>query len=112
MNMSKKSTKAPNNTEVIEKKTDSAVQTSDEQSMSTNRMNQFTDIAFAFGHGAINSIRVNASDYKAIDEDEGLSSVDKAVGKRKLLLWDVGIGSVTISSVLGLIWIAKKIIAA
>lgn len=110
--MSKKNSKTLKNTEVIEKKTDSAVQTSDKQSMNTNRMNRFTDIALAFGHGAINSIRENASDYKAIDEDEELSPVDKAVGKRKLLLWDVGIGSATISSVLGLIWIAKKVIAA
>lgn len=110
--MSKKNNKAPKNAEVIEKKTDSAVQPSDEQSVDTNRMNQFTDIALAFGHGAINSIRENASDYKAINEDEELSPVDKAVGKRKILLWDVGIGTVTISSVLGLIWIAKKVITA
>ena len=110
--MSKKSSKTPNNTEVIGSKINRAVQVSDEQSMNLNHMKQFTDIAFAFGHGAINSIRENASDYKAINEDESLSPVDKAVGKRKILLWDVGIGTVTISSVLGLIWIAKKVIAS
>ncbi len=88
------------------------VQTSDEQSIKERNMSQFVDLSLAFGHGALNSIKENASDYKAIDDDESLSTVEKAVGKRKILFWDIGIGSATISGILGLIWIAKKVIAA
>lgn len=72
-------------------------------------MNRFIDLTFIAGHNALNSIKDNLKDYNEINEDENISSVDKAIGKRKIMIMDIGLGTVTIGSVLTLVWLAKKI---
>ena len=64
------------------------------------------------GQGVISTIRENVGDYKAINEDKSMSSADKALGKRKVLAADIGLGTLGVGSALGLVWIAKKDFAA
>ena len=73
---------------------------------------QFTDMALDVGREAIKSIKDGASDYKAISEDKNLSPIDKALGKRKVLAADIGIGIGATGGILGLAWLAKKVFVA
>ena len=47
-----------------------------------------------------------------INEDKNLSSVDKALGKRKVLAADIGLAMFGGSGTLWLVWLAKKVFAA
>ena len=47
-----------------------------------------------------------------IDEDQSMSSVDKALNKRKVLATDVCIGLGAVGGTLGLIWLGKKVFTA
>ena len=82
------------------------------QSMDEKYREQFTGLALDTGRGIINSIKENAGDYKMISEDKNMSPVDKALGKRKVLAADIGLGALGNGSVLGLVWLAKKVFAA
>lgn len=73
---------------------------------------QFTQMSINASQEVVNSMRNNFADYKVIDSDKSLSAVDKAIAKRKLLAWDIGIGTGSIGSFLGLAWLAKKIFVA
>lgn len=73
---------------------------------------QVTDLAFTAGRGIISTLKDNTGDYKAINEDKTLTSAEKAIEKRKILLMDIGIGTITLSSVLGVAWLAQKVFAA
>ena len=69
---------------------------------------QVTDMAFIAGRGIISNLKDNAGDYKAINEDKALTSAKKAIAKRKILLMDIGIGTITLSSVLGVACACKR----
>ena len=73
---------------------------------------QFTGLALETGRGIINSIKENAGDYKTISEDKNMSPVDKALGKRKVLAADIGLGILGTGGALGLVWLTKKVFAA
>ncbi len=73
---------------------------------------QFTDMALDTGRFALHIINENSSDYKMIDEDQSMSSVDKALNKRKVLATDVCIGLGAVGGTLGLIWLGKKVFTA
>lgn len=81
-------------------------------SMDEKYREQFTGLAMETGRGIISSIKENAGDYKMISEDKSLSSVDKALGKRKVLAADIGLSALGTGSILGLVWLAKKVFAA
>lgn len=61
---------------------------------------------------AFHVLKENAGDYKAISTDKDLSSVDKAIGKRKVLAADITISFCSIGAFLVLAWGAKKILLA
>lgn len=70
---------------------------------------QFNDMTLDTGRYALHVIKENSGDYKIISEDQSLSSVDRAMGKRKVLAADVGIGLGAVGGTLGLIWLGKKV---
>ena len=72
----------------------------------------YVTLAMDAGRDVISSIKENAVDYEIISEDKSLSSVDRALGKRKILAADIGLGTLGIGSVLGLAFIAKKAFSA
>lgn len=73
---------------------------------------QFMEMALDTGRYALHTLKENAGDYKCISEDNNASPVNKALGKRKILAADIGIGISTIGGLLGLIWLAKKVFVA
>ncbi len=73
---------------------------------------QFMEMALDTGRYALHTIKENSGDYKCISEDKNTSPVEKAIGKRKVLAADIGIGIGTTGGLLGLIWLAKKVFAA
>ncbi len=72
---------------------------------------QFTGLLLDICRGAISTNKENAGDYKEISEDKNLSSVDKALGKRKVFAVDIGLAVLGCGSTLGLVWLAKKVFA-
>lgn len=70
---------------------------------------QFTLLTINLLSDIFHSVKENAGDYKSISNDENLPSVDKALGKRKVLAADIGIGIGSAGGFLGLTWLAKKI---
>lgn len=75
----------------------------------TKYRDQFTDMTLDTGRYALHVLKENSGDYKVIGEDQSLSSVEKAMGKRKVLAADVGIGLGAAGGTLGLIWLGKQI---
>ena len=63
------------------------------------------------GRGIVNSIQKNADDYRRIEDDDSLSSVDKALAKRKLLASDIGISIGAELVTIVLTWFAKYLFA-
>ena len=85
---------------------------SNNQSLDEKYRDQFTGLILDTGRGVIGSIKENTNDYEAINEDKRLSSVDKALGKRKILAADIGLGTLGTGSMLGLAWLVKKVFVA
>ncbi len=85
---------------------------SNNQSLDEKYRDQFTGLILDTGRGVIGSIKENTNDYEAINEDKSLSSVDKALGKRKILAADIGLGTLGTGSMLGLAWLVKKVFVA
>lgn len=83
----------------------------DTKIMDEKYRDQFMGIALDTGRGAINTIKENAGDYKVISQDKNLTSVEKALGKRKILAADIGLTLAGGGGTLGLVWLAKKIFA-
>ena len=75
-------------------------------------LGQFTQNTLDMGRGFISCINNNICDYKAIAEDETMSTVEKAIAKRKVVAIDIGLGTLGTGSVLGMMWIAKKVFVA
>lgn len=73
---------------------------------------EFTGMTIDAGRCVVNTMKENVSDYKMIDNDPNISSVEKAIGKRKLMLCDLGLGTGMIGGFMGLAWLAKKLFAA
>ena len=82
------------------------------QSLDEKYRDQITGLSVEAGRGVISALKENVADYKAIDAAKELSPVDKAIGKRKLLAWDIGLGTGTLGLSLGVAWLAKKVFAA
>lgn len=72
---------------------------------------QFMEMVLDTGRYALHTIKENAGDYKCISEDKNISPIAKAIGKRKVLAADIGIGISAVGSLLGLIWLTKKVFA-
>ena len=75
----------------------------------TKYRDQFTDMTLDTGRYALHVLKENTGDYKVIGEDQSLSSVERAMGKRKVLAADVGIGLGAAGGTLGLIWLGKQV---
>ena len=73
---------------------------------------QIADMTLETGRYALHALKENSGDYKAIEKDQDLTSVEKAMGKRKVLAADIGIGLSAIAGTLGLIWLGKKVFSA
>ena len=110
--MNEKTKSARKNNAVAPKNIYDIGRKSDNQSLNEKYRDQFTGLILDTGRGVIGSIKENTNDYEAINEDKSLSSVDKALGKRKILAADIGLGTLGTGSMLGLAWIVKKIFAA
>lgn len=82
------------------------------QYMENGYCDRSLELVLDMGHGFINAIKENAGDYKTISAEEKMSSVDKALGKRRVLAADIGLGVLGVGSALGLMWLAKKVLAA
>ncbi len=109
MNKNIKSTRTNNTLAHTENNT---LRTAGNRALDEKYRDQFTGMALETGRNALNTIRENAGDYKAISEDKSMSPVDKALGKRKVMAADVGLGIGITGGVLGLVWLAKKVFAA
>ena len=79
------------------------------QKADDKRREEFTEFVFDAGQNVYKNIKENVDDYKAINEDPNMSSVDKALGKRKVIAADIGIGTLLFSCMIGLAWVAKKV---
>ena len=64
------------------------------------------ELGFDAAKELYNRIKNNSGDYKSIDEDDNLSSVDKAIAKRKIFIFD---SSLVVLLLGGLIIAAKQI---
>ena len=73
---------------------------------------QFMDMTLDTGRYALNVLKENSGDYKVIGDDQSLSSVDRAMGKRKVLAADVCIGLGAVGGTLGLLWLGKQVFKA
>ena len=73
---------------------------------------QFIELALDTGREFINTIKENARDYKVISEDKNLSSVDKALGKRKVWAADIVLTLAAGVGMLGLVWFTKRVFAS
>lgn len=73
---------------------------------------QFADMTLDTGRYTLHILKENSGDYKVIGEDQSLSSVEKAMGKRKVLAADIGIGLGAAGGTLGLLWLGKQVFKA
>ena len=110
--MNNKTTSTRKNNSVVRNEKQKAPQKAPRQSTESRYRDQFWGLALDTGCSFINAIKENAGDYKTINKDKNLSSVGKALGKRKVLLADIGLSTLEISSVFYLMWLAKKVLAA
>ena len=110
--MNNKTNYTQDNNEIVPANNHIIVQNPNNQSLDEKHRDQFTSLAMDAGRDVISSIKENAVDYEIISEDKSLSSVDRALGKRKILAADIGLGTLGICSVLGLAFIAKKAFSA
>lgn len=110
--MSNKMNSTRTNNEVILAENHNFTRKTKNQELNEKYYDQFTGLVLDIGRSVIGTIRENTGDYKAINEDKNMSSADKALGKRKVLAADIGLGTLGVGSALGLVWIAKKVFAA
>lgn len=78
----------------------------------TKYHDQIADMTLETGRYALHALKENSGDYKTIEKDQNLSSVEKAMGKRKVLAADIGIGMGAVGGILGLLWLGKKVFTA
>lgn len=109
--MSNKTSSPRTNNAVVPTDNHDVSRKSGSQTLDEKYRDQFTGLALDIGRGVISTIKENASDYKMISEDKNLSSVEKAFGKRKVLVADIGLGMLICSGTLGLAWLAMKVFA-
>ena len=107
--MNKKENILKSNIEAADTATMTVTKNHNTQIIDEKSMEQFNTLVLGIGERFLISLNENIGDYKAISADANLSSVEKAIGKRKILLLDIFIGTATVSSILTLIWIAKKV---
>jgi len=100
-----------NNSAVHSKKQDT-FQKNHRQYIEDGYCDQSMELVLDMGHGFINAIKENASDYKTISADEKMSPVDKALGKRKVLAADIGLSIFGLGGVFGLMLVVKKALTA
>lgn len=110
--MSNKSNSTHTNSTIVCTKKHDVTQKTSSPALNEKYRDQFTGLVLDTGRGILNTIKENAGDYKAITEDKNISPVDKALGKRKVLAADIGLGIGATGGVLGLVWFAKKVFAA
>lgn len=97
------------NTEV-ENATTSSLQRINNPTSTNEKCNQqFTEMALSVGHTVVNSMKANIIDYRTINEDPSLSSIDKALAKRKILACDIGITLGTVGGCVSIVWLTRKI---
>lgn len=109
--MSNKTNSSRKNYPVVSTDNHDISRKSGSQTVDEKYRDQFTGLALDAGRGVISTIKENAGDYKEISEDKNLSTVDKALGKRKVLAADIGLAMLWGGSTLGLVWLAKKVFA-
>ncbi len=109
--MSDKTNSTRTNNAVVRTDNHEVIRKTNSQTIDEKYLDQFTGLVLDTGRGVINTIKENAGDYKTISEDKNMSPVDKALGKRKVLVADIGLGTLEIGSVLGLVWLARKVFA-
>ena len=100
---------ARSNNSVIKPEDRLAARSAVRQTLDEKYSGQFLDITMDAGRHALHMIKENAGDYKEIGQDKTMTPVDKALGKRKVLAADIGIGLGTGGGILGLIWLGKKV---
>ena len=110
--MSNKTNSTHTNRAIVRTDNHNAPQNPGNLTMNEKYRDQFTGLALDTGRGVISTIIENEGDYKVINEDKNLSSVDKALGKRKVLAADIGLAMFGGSGTLWLVWLAKKVFAA
>lgn len=77
--------------------------------MNEKRCNEMMDLAMSAGRGMASAIKENSGDYKAIEEDETLNSVEKALGKRKVLFCDMALGAFGFFGTYGMVCLARRL---
>ena len=110
--MSNKTNTSRKNNAVIPTNKHGDLRKSGSHTIDEKNVDLFNELAIDIGRGVISTIKENAGDYKAISEDEHLSSVDKALGKRKVLAVDIVLSILAGGGTLSLTWLAKKVFAA
>lgn len=110
--MSNKTNSTRTNNAVVRTDNHDVARKTNNQAFGEKYRDQFTEFVLDMERDVINTIKKNVGDYKAISEDKNMTPVDKAVGKRKVLAADIGLGTLGIGSMLGMVWLAKKVFAA
>ncbi len=80
------------------------------QNADDSHREEFNELVIDAGRSVIKNLKENADDYKAISEDPHMSPVDKALGKRKVIAADIGLGTLTLGCMICLVKLARKIL--
>ena len=110
--MNNQKTAARSNTSIVNPENRAPARKPEASVSDAKYRDQFTDMTLDTGRYALHVLKENSGDYKAIGDDPRLSSVEKAMGKRKVLAADVGIGLGAAGGTLGLIWLGKQVFKA